>query len=68
MIIKKLKHLEAELNSIYDKQSKGAHNRFTTNWGEKGETTIIFFLNLKRHHQSFIVITELIKKIIITQR
>lgn len=43
MIIKKLKHLEAELNSIYDKQSKGAHNRFTTNWGEKGETTIIFF-------------------------
>lgn len=68
MIIKKLKHLEAELNSIYDKQSKGAHIRFTANWGEKGETTIIFFLNLKRHHQSFIVITELIKKIIITQR
>lgn len=59
MIIKKLKHLEAELNSIYDKQSKGAHIRFTANWGEKGETTIIFFLNLKRHHQSFIIITEL---------
>lgn len=34
---KKLKQLEAELDSIYDKQSKGAHIRSKAKWVENGE-------------------------------
>lgn len=41
-IKKKIKHLEADLDSIYDKQSKRAHIRSTEKWVEKGNTFIIF--------------------------
>lgn len=45
---KKLKQLEAELDFIYDKQSKGAHLRSKARWVENGEKNHIIYSKFRK--------------------
>lgn len=56
---KKLKTLEAELDSLYDKKAKGAQIRSKIKWIEEGETISKYFLGLEKHNQASNVIKEI---------
>ena len=56
---KRIKTLEAELDEIHDKKTKGAQIRSKLRWIEEGEKNSKYFLNLEKHNQSSNIIKEL---------
>ena len=56
---KRIKTLEAELDEIHDKKTKGAQIRSKLRWKEEGEKNSKYFLNLEKHNQSSNIIKEL---------
>ena len=53
---RKLKELEAELDDIHDKRTKGAQIRSKAKWIKDGEKNTSYFLRLEKQHQSSNVI------------